>query len=267
MSLSMSTIDDILVNTPFSKKERTSYFTRKELNEIDPSLVPEHIAIIPDGNRRWAHKQETTNSNGHENGADIIIDIVKSAKELGVKRLTFFVFSTENWLRPNEEIEAFMWLLETYLKEQVTTMIDGGIRLHTIGETSQLSASLLETIENTKNLTANCNEVDLILAINYGGRNEIARAFKCMLTDCENGTLEKDTITEDTVSQYLDTSQWKDPDLLIRTSGELRVSNFLIWQISYSEIHSVDVLWPDFTPLHLHQAIKEYQIRERRLGY
>ncbi|MEC7838466.1 MAG: polyprenyl diphosphate synthase [Chlamydiota bacterium] len=266
MNQTTPALDEFLIDIPQPNKTPNTYYTKEELSALNPSHVPEHIAIIPDGNRRWANRHETTTSSGHEHGADIIIDIVKAAKEIGVKTITFYVFSTENWLRPQEEVDAFMWLLETYLTEQTETMIDGGIRLHTIGDQSKLSPSLTATINKTKISTAKCNEVDLILAINYGGRDEITRAFKRMLADTEKGILDKESITEATVNRYLDTSGWKDPDLLIRTSGEERISNFLIWQVSYSEIQSVEVLWPDFTPQHLYRAVKDYQIRERRLG-
>lgn len=242
------------------------YFTEDQLNLVNKETVPEHIAIIPDGNRRWAIKQNTTHAAGHEQGADIIIDIVKAAKELGVQAITFYTFSTENWLRPQEEVEALMWLIECYLENQKEKMLSEGIRLLTIGDDTKLSPSLKETIKQTKEKTKECREVDLILAINYGGRDDVTRSLKKILKKVEKKEITPESITEKTITEHLDTHLTTDPELMIRTSGEMRISNFLIWQLSYSEIFVTDVLWPDFTPEHLFQAILQYQQRNRRLG-
>lgn len=250
-----------------AEKTCVTYFTEQQIADIDMTSIPHHIAIIPDGNRRWAQRQSISTDQGHKNGADIIIETVKAAKELGVGALTFYTFSTENWVRPKEEVDALMWLIETYLIEQRDSMVTEGIRLQTIGDLSQLSLSIRQTIEETKEITSHGKEIDLILAINYGGRDEITRGVKKIVADVKKGLLSEKDIDEEIIAKYLDTSPWQDPELLIRTSGQIRVSNFLIWQISYSEIYVHDVLWPDFSPQHLYQAIRAYQSRDRRLGY
>lgn len=264
--MSHSTVSEIsngLIAVPQRKLE---FFTQEQLDQLNPTLIPKHIAIIPDGNRRWAEKQNSNHEDGHKHGADIIIDTVKAAKEIGIKVITFYTFSTENWHRLPEEVDALMWLIESYLIAQKEKMIEEGICLQTIGCESKLSPSLKHIINETKKATANCSEVTLILAINYGSRDEITRVVKTIAEQVEKGELSINTITEKTVSQTLDTSQWGDPELMIRTSGEQRISNFLIWQLSYSELYVTDVLWPDFKPKHLLDAIVEYQVRERRLG-
>lgn len=269
MSVIPSTFNDMkncFENLCAKKEEAKQFFTEEQLNKLDSSYIPKHVAIIPDGNRRWAQRQEANPEHGHQQGADIIIDVVNAAKELGIKAITIYAFSTENWKRPDSEVEALMWLIETYLIEQRGRMIKEGIRLNTIGDLEGLSLEMQQTIKETKEMTADCDIVDLILAINYGGRNEITRAVKQIVKDVEAGALEKDNIDERLVSKYLDTSPWGDPELLIRTSGQMRISNFLVWQISYSELYVVDVLWPDFRPRHLYEAIIDYQQRERRLG-
>lgn len=243
-----------------------SYFSSEQKACLDPSRIPKHVAFIPDGNRRWAKQQQMQASEGHREGSDNLIEIVRAGKELGVKTFTFYLFSTENWSRPQEEIDALMWLLHTYLIEQRPTFLEEGTRLCTIGDLSPLPDYVKETIRETKEITASCHEVDLIFALNYGSRNEMTRAVKAIVNDIQDNKIDKSTITEELISQYLDTASWQDPDLLIRTSGELRLSNYLLWQISYAEIYSSSVLWPDFTPYHFFEAILSYQKRERRLG-
>jgi undecaprenyl diphosphate synthase len=249
---------------PFS--EKTSRFHPSELARLNPSRMPKHIAIIPDGNRRWAKKRLSSIQEGHREGADTLMEMVKAAKELGIEGITFYSFSTENWNRPPEEIWALMALFTTYLNEQCEEMVQSGIKLETIGDLSALPSYLIEAIQKTKFATRECNKINLILALNYGSRNEICRAFRAMIEDYDHQSLKKEDINEATISRYLDTHPWGDPDLLIRTSGELRVSNFLLWQISYSEIHVAPVLWPDFTPHHLIEAIVDFQGRQRRWG-
>lgn len=236
------------------------------LHLLNPERIPKHIAIIPDGNRRWAKKNRTKTNEGHRAGANILMNIVEAASELGVKRLTFYCFSTENWERPQDEVSALMDLFASYLFSQKQTMIEKGVKLETIGDSSKLSPFLKEIIQETKIATESCEKIDLILAINYGARDEICRAFKRMLQDYDRGLFTKDDVGEEAISAYLDTKGWMDPDLLIRTSGEMRVSNFLLWQISYTEIYSTSVLWPDFKAEHLLEAILDYQKRERRWG-
>ena len=242
------------------------YFTFEETTCLDLNRIPQHIAFIPDGNRRWAKKQKMRTSEGHREGSDNLIDIVKAGKELGIKTFTFYLFSTENWNRPQDEIDALMWLLHTYLIEQRPTFLEEGTRLCTIGNLSSLPEYVQKTVQETKEITAHCHEVDLIFALNYGSRDEIKRAMQLIAQDIIDHKIAPSQISENTISKYLDTAPWKDPDLLIRTSGELRLSNYLLWQISYAEIYSTNVLWPDFTPHHLLKALINYQQRERRLG-
>lgn len=244
----------------------TSRFHPSQLARLDRSRIPHHIAIIPDGNRRWARKRLSSIQEGHREGADTLMEIVKAAKELHIKGLTFYSFSTENWNRSAEEVMALMALMAGYLTEQCEEMVQSGIKLETIGELNALPLFLREVIQETKLATQECDQISLILALNYGSRDELCRAFRAMLEDYDRHALSKEEVNEATISRYLDTHAWGDPDLLIRTSGELRVSNFLLWQISYAEIHVAPVLWPDFTPQHLIEAIVDFQGRQRRWG-
>lgn len=241
-------------------------YTQEQIQKLDPRYVPSHIAIIPDGNRRWAKRKQTTTEEGHREGGEILMDIVKASKELGIQIITFYLFSTENWSRSNEEFHALMWLLQSYLNEQCDNMIQNGIRLQTIGNLTRFPEEIVQTIQKVKQATAHCNKIDMVFALNYGGRDDITRAFQKILGDPKNRELKPEEISESMISRYLDTAQWRDPDLLIRTSGEMRLSNFLLWQISYTEVYVADILWPDFTPGHLLEAIFNFQKRERRLG-
>ena len=236
-------------------------FSQEQLTIIEKSRVPQHVAIIPDGNRRWAREQDKHHQRGHRAGANILIDTVKAAKAMGIRAITFYLFSTENWNRPQEEVAALMWLLEEFLKEKTPEMIAEGVKLNTIGDISSLPENVITTIKDSKEKTAHCNRIDMILALNYGGRNEICRAVQKILE--KNETKQ---ITEEMIADHLDTAPWGDPDLLIRTSGEMRISNFLLWQLSYTELYVTNVLWPDFTQNHLLDAVIEFQKRERRLG-
>lgn len=224
--------------------------------------IPEHVAIIMDGNRRWAKKQTRGVSEGHKKGADISMDILLSAKELGIKWMTLFVFSTENWNRSPEEVSGILWLLESYIRAKIPEMVEQGIRFRTIGDISKFPESVKLTIADAKLATETCESLELIFAMNYGARDEMKRAIQKMIHD----NLTEEEITEKTIASYLDTASIPDPDLLIRTSGEMRISNFLLWQLSYSEIYVTETLWPDFTPSMLHDAVLEYQNRDRRAG-
>lgn len=234
--------------------------------QIDRTRVPDHIAIIPDGNRRWAKQRLFAPEEGHREGSNILIDIVKAAKDIGVKTLTFYAFSTENWSRSECEVQFLMQLLSFYLIDQTESMIENGVKLSVIGDTRELPSELNRAIIDTKRATQNGNDINLVLAINYGGRDEIKRAVVKITDDCLSGKLKRDEISEATIGSYLDTFDWGDPKLLIRTSGELRISNYLLWQIAYAEIHVAPVLWPDFRPSHLLEAIIDYQKRESRWG-
>lgn len=246
-------------------KEKALY-TPEQLRTVEPSRVPQHIAIIPDGNRRWAKGKLLLTEQGHRAGADQLMNIVIAAIELGIKRLTFYIFSTENWTRPKREVDAQLRLLEKYLIEQRQRMINNGIRFTTIGDLTPFQDNIHRELRNTIQATANENKINVVFALNYGGRDDITRAIRKIVKEYDQGKLKIEDISEDLVSRNLDTHNNSDPDLLIRTSGELRVSNFLLWQISYAEIYVCDVLWPDFTPNHLLNAVQTFQHRERRLG-
>lgn len=244
----------------------TAIYTPDQLLCLNQQRIPHHIAIIPDGNRRWAKKNAENYRKGHASGASNLIDIVKAGKALGVKVMTFYLFSTENWTRSQEEIGALMWLLEEFLKENCQEMQDQGVRLKTIGDLNALPKDALIAVNQTIEATAHCNQLDMVLALNYGGRDEIRRAVQNILNHYSDGKLSKEEISEKLISNYLDTKDWNDPDLLIRTSGEMRISNFLLWQLSYSEIYTTELLWPEFKANNLLDAVIDFQQRERRLG-
>lgn len=243
-----------------------TFFSKEQMALLDKTRVPKHVAIIPDGNRRWAKREEFHSNDGHRYGADILMDIVKSGRELGIKTMTFYTFSTENWHRDPEEVAGLMWLLQTYLSDKCNEMIEWGIRFQCIGDLSKLPLDLYHTIQETKLATSNCDKIDMVLAVNYGSRDELCRAIQSIAVDFSQEKIHKENITTDLVSSYLDTHNFQDPELLIRTSGEMRISNFLLWQLSYSEIYVSNVLWPDYRPYHLFEAIYNYQQRKRRLG-
>lgn len=243
-----------------------TFFTDEQKGQLNPALIPKHIAIIPDGNRRWANKRAQERSEGHQSGANGLLDIVRSAKELGVKVLTVYTFSTENWKRDADEIDALMWLIESYLREECPEMVSESLKLETIGVLDALPTSLQETIKDVKAKTAHCDSITLVLALNYGSRNEIIRSVRQIVDDYAQGKVERNDITESYFASKLDTAQWPDPELFIRTSDEMRISNYLLWQLSYTEIYVCPVLWPDFQPQDLYDAIKTYQTRNRRLG-
>ena len=234
--------------------------------EIGLKRIPKHVAIIMDGNRRWAQKHGVSTTIGHWKGAEALMDIVDAASNLGIEVLTVYAFSTENWSRSEEEVDGIMQLFKMYLSGQCERMIREGVRLDAIGDLEKLPPDVLKILEETRAATAHGTKIDLVLAINYGARDDIRRAVSSLVDDCLEGHLAKEDISEKVVAGYLDTAQWQDPELLIRTSGEMRLSNFLLWQISYSEIYISEVLWPDFNESHLLQALLDYQRRERRSG-
>jgi undecaprenyl diphosphate synthase len=203
---------------------------------------------------------------GHWKGAETLTKIVRAASELGIKVLTVYSFSTENWGRAKEEVDALMHLFKVYLEKQREPMIREGVKLEVIGDLQRMPASVLKEINLSRASTAIGKKIDLVLAINYGGRDDIRRAFVAMIEDFEKGKLAKEQISEQMISQYLDTARWPDPDLLIRTSGERRQSNFLLWQLSYTEFYHTDILWPDFDEHELLHAVREVQQRQRRIG-
>ena len=236
------------------------------MEQLNPDKLPRHVAVIMDGNGRWAKKRGLTRISGHQKGVESVRDVVKTSRELGIKWLTLYAFSEENWKRPKYEIKALMDLLNRYLKGELKEMLDNGIRLACIGRTEKLPQSVQSTLWQTIEKTAHNKEMTLILALSYGGRQEILGAVKNMLKDIEKGTLNVKQITEERLSKYLYTSDIPDPDLLIRTSGEHRISNFLLWQIAYTEIFTTPPLWPDFHRERYLEALLDYQKRERRFG-
>lgn len=263
--------DNFNINLRMSKNlnitaNEIAFYTSEQRASVDINRIPKHVAIIPDGSRRWAKKNDAKVAEGHQNGADILMDIVRAAKEISIKVITFYIFSTENWNRDEDEVQALLWLLESYLIDQQPTMINNGVRLQTIGDLSRFPDSVKAAINSTKEKTQHCKDIEMVFALNYGGRDEISRAFKLILEDYDRKNIEKSEINEKVIARYLDSAKWADPDLLIRTSGEFRMSNFLLWQSSYAEFYTINVLWPDFTPEHLLKAILDYQRRERRMG-
>jgi undecaprenyl diphosphate synthase len=233
---------------------------------LDFTKIPEHIAIIMDGNRRWAKKLLKPSVFGHTKGADTLTEIVKVALDLKIKILTVFAFSTENWLRSNDEIQNLMNLFSIYLKSQINFMIKEKISLNIIGDLSKCPLFLQKDFQDTIFKTKDGDRLKLVIAINYGSKDEIKRAVVKIVDDIESKKIKKEDITEELIRSYLDTKDYKDPDLLIRTSGEKRLSNFLLWQLSYTEIYTTETLWPDFNKDEFFKAILEYQNRKRRLG-
>jgi undecaprenyl diphosphate synthase len=234
--------------------------------ELDLARIPKHVAIIMDGNRRWAKNQGLSPMVGHWKGAEVLRLISESAANIGIKVLTVYAFSTENWSRGAEEVHSLMKLFEMYLRSQKDHMVASGVKLDVIGDIDRLPLSVKETVRDVKAATANGSRIELVLALNYGARDDIKRAVVSILEDVEKGVLSKKDVSEKLIASYLDTAKWEDPELLIRTSGEKRLSNFLLWQISYAEVHYVDVLWPDFNEEALLDAILEFQKRDRRTG-
>lgn len=235
-------------------------------SELDPTRIPQHIAIMMDGNRRWARRRFLPRFAGHWKGAETLSTVVKAAADLGVKVLTVYSFSTENWNRTGEEIQELMTIIRAYLKREKDRMVQEGIRLNTIGDISRFPEEVREVLQETVEATRFGDRIDLVLALNYGARDEIRRAILKIVDHISSGELEKQELSEKMISAYLDTAKWKDPELLIRPSGEARLSNFLLWQLSYTEIYITKTLWPDFSEKELVSAIQDFQKRERRLG-
>lgn len=260
-------VEEPLFNDSNPKSKTThSAFTPEEFALLDRSRIPQHVAIIMDGNRRWAKKHRVPYMVGHWKGEESLSKIVKAAQEIGIKVLTVYAFSTENWKRSPEEVEELMHLFKVYLVREREKMISNGVKLETIGNVSRFPQDVRDTLEETKSATAKGDKLELIIAVNYGGRDDIRRATLAIVQDCFEGVLSPNDLSEQVFSKYLDTAKWGDPELLIRTSGEQRISNFLLWQISYSEVYITQVLWPDFNERDLLEAVLEYQQRERRLG-
>lgn len=236
------------------------------LEKIDKNAVPRHIAIIMDGNGRWAKSRHLGRVKGHAAGAKIIRRLTETAANLGVECLTLYCFSTENWRRPIEEVSFLMGLIRNYLQEQANAMLESGVRLTAVGNLEALPGNVREELDRVMKLTGNCKKFTLNLALNYGGRDEILHAVRQLSADAAKGKINPGEIDEEMFSSRLYTSFLPDPDLLIRTSGEIRLSNFLPWQSVYSEFYFTDINWPDFDDAEFYKAILEYQRRHRRFG-
>ncbi|HNU80385.1 MAG TPA: isoprenyl transferase [Bacillota bacterium] len=236
------------------------------LGDIDKGKLPVHIAIIMDGNGRWAQKKGLPRVMGHKAGMEALKKTVKSCSNLGIKILTVYAFSTENWNRPQDEVNYLMDLLVEYMRREVNALHKNKVKIKLLGEVDMLPDQTRTEIEEAIELTKNNEGLQFNIALNYGGRAEILRACRNLIKDLEAGNLDMDSADEKVFSSYLYTSNDPDPDLIIRTSGEQRISNFLLWQGAYSELLFVDRLWPDFDEAVLHSAILEYQNRNRRFG-
>lgn len=238
-----------------------------QIEELRSGAVPEHVAIIMDGNSRWAREQGLDRSEGHREGVHSVQAIADLCGEIeDVKILTLYAFSTENWARPDGEIQTLMKLLKEFLRKEVNRMIEQGVRFETIGNPKYFPADVREELQRTRDLTVENDDFLLNLALNYGGRDEIVRAVRNLAHEIKAGAVEPGEIDDDTIASRLDTGHLPDPDLLIRTSGEQRVSNFLLWQIAYTELYPIDILWPEFREQEFLDALFEFADRERRFG-
>lgn len=228
--------------------------------------LPRHVAIIMDGNGRWAQQRMLQRIVGHQKGVETVRQIVEECSRLGIGYLTLYAFSSENWLRPQTEVKALMSLLKKYVAAETPRMLKNNIRFNVIGNRAELTADINNALDTALSKTAHCTGMTLTLALSYGGRQEIALAALQLAREIAAGNLREEDVDAELFGNYLFTADIPDPDLLIRTSGEMRISNFLLWQTAYSEIYFTDVNWPDFTRKELHKALLDYQSRERRFG-
>lgn len=235
-------------------------------SQINLNNVPKHIAIIMDGNGRWAKKQGEMRLYGHSVGVESVRGTLKAAQKMGVKYLTLYAFSTENWNRPKDEVDGLMKLLVQSIANEVDELNESGVRMLSIGDDSQLPIDAQEELKSAIDRTAHNDNINLVLALNYSSRWEINNAIKAISEDVKNNKFETSAINDELISSYMATKNIPDPELLIRTSGEYRISNFLLWQIAYTEFHFTDILWPDFRDEDLYKAVLDYQTRERRFG-
>jgi len=236
------------------------------MSETNPQNLPEHVAIIMDGNGRWAKRRTLNRIRGHEAGAESVREIVRASREIGISWLTMYAFSEENWKRPKIEVQALMRLLNRFLKSELDEMMQNGIRFQTIGRTEKLPPNVQKTIFDTVDKTSTNSGMTLTLALSYGGRQELVDAVRNLYKKVESGALGEEEIDDRIINECLYTSSMPDPDLLIRTSGEYRVSNFLLWQIAYSELYFTSTLWPDFRKEEYLLALEAFQNRDRRFG-
>ncbi len=235
-------------------------------DQIDLTNLPNHIAVIMDGNGRWAKKKGAARIFGHRNAIQAVTDVTEACGELGIKYLTLYAFSTENWGRPKDEVEGLMELLVSTLKKEIGNLMENQIRLTTLGDLTHLPKTCQRNLQDAKDATSSNTGLNVMLALNYSGRWEIVNAAKQLAEEVKKGTLKPENIDEEKFAAHLETAGIPDPELLIRTSGELRVSNFLLWQIAYTELYITKTLWPDFRKEDLYEALHAYQHRERRFG-
>ncbi len=233
---------------------------------LDLERLPEHVAIIMDGNGRWARQRGLSRIEGHKRGKDSVRAVVETSRRLGIKYLSLFAFSTENWSRPRREVNALMGLLRRYLRTELRKMMENEIRLLVIGDVKRLPERLQEDLAATVEATRNNQRMTVVLAVSYSGREDIVQATRALARDIRLGRLKPEGVDESTFGSYLSTAGIPDPDLLIRTSGEMRISNFFLWQTAYTEIYVTETLWPDFREPQFLEALEEYQQRERRFG-
>jgi len=235
-------------------------------SELDKTKLPAHVAIIMDGNGRWAKKRLANRVKGHEQGMEVVREIVRACREIGISVLTLYAFSTENWQRPKMEITALMTLLKRFLRSELLEMQENNIRLSTIGQTERLPEDVRRLLSETMALTHQNDGMLLNLALSYGGRAELVKMVREIAVKVKAGDIEPDAVSDELVTRHLYTKDIPDPDLMIRTSGEMRISNFLLWQLAYSELFITDTMWPDFSRAEFVEILKAYQRRERRFG-
>ncbi|WKV13696.1 isoprenyl transferase [Marivirga harenae] len=233
---------------------------------LDKNNLPKHVAVIMDGNGRWAKKQGAARVFGHKNAIKSVRDTVEGCAELGISHLSLYAFSTENWGRPKIEVDALMQLLVATIKSEMKTLMENDVRLTSIGDIEKLPGKCYKELQTAKEETANNKGLNLILALNYSGKWDITQACRKAIYESEHKGFKNEDLTDLKFESYLSTAGIPDPELLIRTSGEFRISNFMLWQLAYSEIYITEVLWPDFRKEHLHEALLNYQSRERRFG-
>jgi undecaprenyl diphosphate synthase len=239
----------------------------KALHErLDPERLPRHVAVIMDGNGRWAESRGLPRAAGHRAGAKAVEEAIAAAIECGIRYLTLYSFSTENWSRPKDEVSGLMTLFVEVLRSKMRDLMDWGVRVRVIGHLDEMPKRTAKAFTDAMATTAANTKLDLVIALNYGGRAEIVDAARSLARDAANGTIDPESVTEEDVASRLFTAGIPDPDLLVRTSGEMRISNFLLWQIAYSEMYVTPTLWPDFGRDDLLEAVVEYQGRERRFG-
>ncbi len=254
------------MSSSIEEKQNNPDKERTLLEQLDRNNLPEHVAIIMDGNGRWAAQRHLPRIAGHRKGIDSVREIITFSRKIGIKTLTLYAFSNENWNRPAKEITQLMVLLELYLKKELSTMMENGIRFRAVGQINRLQDSVSSLIHSIEDQTKKNNEMILVLALSYGGRTEIVDAIKDTLKDLQQERISLKDLDEALFSTYLYTEDISDPDLMIRTSGEIRISNFFLWQLAYTELYFTTTLWPDFKKEDFLVALLDYQSRERRFG-